>query len=312
MGDTRRHKLPVILVLAALAVAFAAPASASFAPIAPAAPVTASSLAASVQTPTPSLGARPSLARTPPGPRPYFGARYYGSKIGRFTTTDPFLDQSAALVDPQRWNRYAYGRNNPLRHIDPDGRDTIDLAIGFGQGIGNVAVGIVTTPIALVTNPSGVASGIAQDFRLLGHGLANPGEVVDTYVQLAVSQNDADQRVLGAAFGQGAATAALVLAPTAKGAPATATIGPKPGSAGGPGAGRRFSDATRDAARAESPNCVFCETPTTRGRGPTQSNIDHSIPKSRGGNNTLANAQNTCRDCNLRKGAKTTEEFLKQ
>ncbi len=148
----------------------------------------------------------------------YFGARYYGSKIARFTTVDPVYNWNANLVSPQRWNRYAYALNNPLRNVDPDGRDTIDLAIGFGQGIGNVAVGIVTTPIALVTNPSGVASGLAQDIRLLGHGLANPGEVADIYVQLAVSQNDADQRALGAAFGQGTAVAALVLAPTAKGA----------------------------------------------------------------------------------------------
>jgi RHS repeat-associated protein len=52
----------------------------------------------------------------------YFGARYYGSKIGRFTTTDPVCTWSENLVDPQRWNRYAYGRNNPLRYVDPDGR----------------------------------------------------------------------------------------------------------------------------------------------------------------------------------------------
>ena len=51
----------------------------------------------------------------------YFGARYYGSKIGRFTTTDPVQTIKANLVDPQRWNRYAYGRNNPLRYNDPTG-----------------------------------------------------------------------------------------------------------------------------------------------------------------------------------------------
>ena len=52
----------------------------------------------------------------------YFGARYYSNWTGRFTTVDPALDQSVALLDPQQWNRYAYARNNPTRYIDPDGR----------------------------------------------------------------------------------------------------------------------------------------------------------------------------------------------
>ncbi|MCP5335132.1 MAG: HNH endonuclease [Oceanospirillaceae bacterium] len=38
--------------------------------------------------------------------------------------------------------------------------------------------------------------------------------------------------------------------------------------------------------------------------------MDHADPKSRGGNNTLDNAQNTCQTCNLDKGTKTTQEYL--
>jgi len=75
----------------------------------------------------------------------YFGARYYASKIGRFTTVDPVYTWRENLVDPQRWNRYAYARNNPLRYVDPDGRviqlatpDTyIDLA-SLGYGIADI------------------------------------------------------------------------------------------------------------------------------------------------------------------------------
>jgi RHS repeat-associated protein len=70
----------------------------------------------------------------------YFGARYYGSKIGRFTTVDPYLDTSAALLNPQRWNRYAYGLNNPLRNVDPDGRDAWDIVTGLQQRLHNWAV----------------------------------------------------------------------------------------------------------------------------------------------------------------------------
>ncbi len=50
----------------------------------------------------------------------YFGARYYGSALGRFTSPDPLLN-SAKPWDPQSWNRYAYALNNPLAVTDPTG-----------------------------------------------------------------------------------------------------------------------------------------------------------------------------------------------
>jgi RHS repeat-associated protein len=59
----------------------------------------------------------------------YFGARYYGSKIGRFTTTDPVYTWRENLADPQRWNRYAYALNNPLRNVDPDGKVAIPVIV---------------------------------------------------------------------------------------------------------------------------------------------------------------------------------------
>ena len=52
----------------------------------------------------------------------YFGARYYVSALGRFTTPDP-ANAGAKLWDPQSWNMYEYGRNNPLKYIDPLGLD---------------------------------------------------------------------------------------------------------------------------------------------------------------------------------------------
>jgi len=49
-----------------------------------------------------------------------FGARYFGSTMGRFMSPDPpLLDQH--IADPQSWNLYSYGRNNPLSYIDPTG-----------------------------------------------------------------------------------------------------------------------------------------------------------------------------------------------
>jgi RHS repeat-associated protein len=56
----------------------------------------------------------------------YFLARYYSSVQGRFTSADPVFFQAAMTIDPQRFNLYAYTRNNPLRFIDPEG-EAIEL-----------------------------------------------------------------------------------------------------------------------------------------------------------------------------------------
>lgn len=53
----------------------------------------------------------------------YFGARYFSSPQGRFTSPDPLYFQAEMLSDPQRFNLYAYTRNNPLKFVDPTGRD---------------------------------------------------------------------------------------------------------------------------------------------------------------------------------------------
>jgi RHS repeat-associated protein len=51
----------------------------------------------------------------------YFGARYYSSTQGRFTSVGP---ENAGVdpFNPQSWNGYSYALNNPLRYTDPDGR----------------------------------------------------------------------------------------------------------------------------------------------------------------------------------------------
>jgi len=52
----------------------------------------------------------------------YFQTRYFSGAQGRFTSPDqPFAGQQTN--DPQSWNMYAYGRNNPLLYTDPDGRN---------------------------------------------------------------------------------------------------------------------------------------------------------------------------------------------
>lgn len=54
-----------------------------------------------------------------------FGARYYGSSLGRFMTPDWAAKATAVpyamFGDPQTLNLYGYVRNNPLSHADVDG-----------------------------------------------------------------------------------------------------------------------------------------------------------------------------------------------
>jgi RHS repeat-associated protein len=65
----------------------------------------------------------------------YFGARYYASQTGRFTTPDPHGIDPLRLVNPQRMNRYTYGMNNPFTYVDPDGRDAIVVNFSTGARI---------------------------------------------------------------------------------------------------------------------------------------------------------------------------------
>ncbi|MDX2267790.1 MAG: RHS repeat-associated core domain-containing protein [Bryobacter sp.] len=69
----------------------------------------------------------------------YFGARYMSSAQGRFTSPDPVNHPSASknpsafLMNPQRWNGYSYVSNNPLRLVDPDGREEEESWLEMGK-----------------------------------------------------------------------------------------------------------------------------------------------------------------------------------
>jgi RHS repeat-associated protein len=47
-----------------------------------------------------------------------YNARYYSPGLGRFVSADTIVPEPA---NPQNFNRYAYGLNNPLRYTDPSG-----------------------------------------------------------------------------------------------------------------------------------------------------------------------------------------------
>jgi RHS repeat-associated protein len=63
----------------------------------------------------------------------YMHARYYSPQEGRFLSVDPKPGWQAA--SPQSWNRYSYALNDPLKFIDPDGRE---ITIAVTRRSGNV------------------------------------------------------------------------------------------------------------------------------------------------------------------------------
>lgn len=63
----------------------------------------------------------------------YLHARYYRPILGRFLSVDP-SQQNPKLGDPQTWNRYAYARGNPLKYIDPNGKETFSIYRTLGGG----------------------------------------------------------------------------------------------------------------------------------------------------------------------------------
>ncbi len=58
----------------------------------------------------------------------YFGARYYDSRIGRWLAVDPLADKHPGS------SPYNYTLNNPLKYIDPDGKDVAYFVDPKGAG----------------------------------------------------------------------------------------------------------------------------------------------------------------------------------
>jgi len=80
--------------------------------------------------------------------------RIYDSKIGRFLTPDPFVQ------DPLRsesLNRYSYAWNNPLKWVDPSGFQASDSAGIYRSEVDPIQV-VNNTPVSPLPNPESSGS----------------------------------------------------------------------------------------------------------------------------------------------------------
>jgi RHS repeat-associated protein len=148
----------------------------------------------------------------------YFGARYYGSALGRFSSPDP-ENAGAFPSNPQSWNAYAYVGNNPLTVTDPDGRDwsvcesnssncatvTNDAAFDqFNKDTGNYVQG--GNYYDSSGNQIGTASWSAPNTDLAGAAMIGRTSVVANDIALGFG-------VMSAGFGGGIAYGAVAGGP---------------------------------------------------------------------------------------------------
>ncbi len=109
----------------------------------------------------------------------YFGARYYSSQQGRFTSVDPSR-KSILPLNPQSWNRYSYTYNNPLALVDENGKWPtrihnliIDNAL---RGLDADLRGTIKAGSYSVDDP---LSGGQNKSHANEHGMAKPGQSVE-------------------------------------------------------------------------------------------------------------------------------------
>ncbi len=188
----------------------------------------------------------------------FLRARSYDPSTGRFLQPDAWGFDPR---DPQDLERYTYVHNDPADAVDPSGRfldtlfDIVSVAVDVAFVVAdpspeNVAfLGADAVAVAVPFVPAGAGwigrAARAAKAAVKVEELVKDTKTVERVEDAAKLLRDVDKPLLEA---PGAAKAAAGHLPE-----------PKPGSTGGPGAGRGFAGSTRERARAESEDtCVFC------------------------------------------------------
>ena len=128
-----------------------------------------------------------------------YGARHYDPRIARWTVPDPMAEKYYGL------SGYVYCANNPMRYIDPDGRDWRDLIRGISDAFID---DLNPNPIAPTISSSSSASN--ESHYNIGQVI---GHVAAGLVGAAATIDGGKNMVAGAAIAV-AGSATVVLIPT--------------------------------------------------------------------------------------------------
>ncbi len=117
----------------------------------------------------------------------YYGARYLDPKYSRWLSGDPALEEymsgssvgEGGIYNTVNFNVYHYGSNNPIKYIDPTGRDDLYYDAN-GQYLNTVAS--ETTNIYMTNNKTHTLVGTQSDFEkmtaaLYGEAINNLDEM---------------------------------------------------------------------------------------------------------------------------------------
>ncbi len=85
----------------------------------------------------------------------YYGARYYDPELGRFWALDPAASKYPSL------SPYAYCANNPLKNVDPNGREAVTITAASAGAIyiaGAVVIAVAAAAATEIQHPGTIES----------------------------------------------------------------------------------------------------------------------------------------------------------
>ncbi len=224
----------------------------------------------------------------------YYGVRYYDGVLLGWTQADPLYRWApdSAWREPRRASLYAFCTQNPVRFLDPDGRDILDVLSALNP-VAAYNVRFIQRVSAGFTGDKSVRQVIVsqgKDTVKMAKSMSGVGGIIASVIDIAVDPPnplDVVPRFLG---GPGRSTDGKDLAK-------------RPGRA--PTTKQRDAalDRSKDADGVEK--CTHCDTPLDRKAGsPNSVEIDHRKAYARGGGTVDENLDATCRTCNRQKGKK--------